>query len=332
MDMCKLYSTTLGRCRVPASVGLSALLGLGMAFFPAQVRAANCVGGGMASILQVSPGTAHIGDTITITALGVGIVGGVCSVDRGQSFIVYPNGTTSAQYQNNYTLTSGAGGQNKFCVPGPADPSCSPVTLTYVITAADVNRSYSFTTPRGSGFVINGIPNIIQFLAASDAFTVPTGLGQVAQLQGGSAPQPVVVVHPHIRITKECVNNCTPYGQPILFRGTVCNDGDITLVNVGVTDNPAATITFAPTTSMGHPFPDASRGGFVLDPGECVDYSGSYTPSGNLCGPFTDTATATGTDTSTDPSFVPQTVTNTATATCHVSTSPSIMLTKDCQP
>src|SRR4030095_16189238 len=162
--MRKLKYSKLG---LGAPACLSALIALGTVLMPVQyASAANCIGGGMASVLQVSPGTAHVGDTITITALGVGIVGGVCSVDRGQSFIVYPNGTTSAQYQNNYTLTSGAGGQNKFCVPGPADASCLPVTLTYVIVAGDVNKSYNFTTPPGSGFVLYGHSNLLQFFTA----------------------------------------------------------------------------------------------------------------------------------------------------------------------
>ncbi|TAL00327.1 MAG: hypothetical protein EPO07_09840, partial [Verrucomicrobia bacterium] len=301
-----------------------------------QASAQNCIGGGMASILQVSPGTAHVGDTVTVTALGVGVVGNVCSVDRGESYLIYPNGVTTPvfthQYQTNYSLVSGTLGQSKFCIPTPADASCRAVPLTYVIQASDVNRSYSFTTPRGSGFVINGVAKVIQFLAASDAFTIPTGLGQIAQLQGGSAPQPVVIVTPSITVTKQCVSTCTPFGQPILFSGTVCNNGDDALFGVTVTDNPPATIVFSTTTSFGtNSFPAA--GGGRLLPGECVNYTGSYNPAGSgaaLCGPFTDQIIASGTDSSLDPAFVPKTVRATNSATCHVSTAPAITLTKDC--
>jgi hypothetical protein len=104
------------------------------------------------------------------------------------------------------------------------------------------------------------------------------------------------------------------------------------LINVNVSDSPPATITFSTTTSLGNAFP-ATGGGRLL-PGECVNYTGSYPTSGNLCGPFTDTITATGTDSlePPDPNFVPKTVTSTATATCHVQTNPRITLTKDCQP
>src|SRR5580765_2201216 len=84
-----------------------------------NASAQNCIGGGMASVLQVTPGTAHVGDTITITALGVGVVGNVCSVDRGESYLIYPDGVSTPifahQYQTNYTLTSGTLRQQKFC-------------------------------------------------------------------------------------------------------------------------------------------------------------------------------------------------------------------------
>jgi hypothetical protein len=254
-------------------------------------------------------------------------------VTNGESYLIYPDGVTTPvfahQYQTNYSLVSGTLGQSKFC---PADSSCLVVPMTYVIQAADVDRDYLFTTPRGSGFVINGQPNVVQFLAASDAVTVPTGVGQIAQLQGGSAPQPVFIVNPHITVTKQCVTNCapfsSPYGQDINFSGTVCNDGDNGLAGVTVIDDPAATITFATLTSLGNPFP--AGGGGTLLPTECVTFTGSYTPTGNLCGPFTDTVTATGTDFSDDPNFVAVTVTNTASATCLVCTTPCIEITKNC--
>src|SRR5580765_2487676 len=212
-----IMKTKLNHCRTVLALLVAALVTV---LATPNASAQNCIGGGMASVLQVTPGTAHVGDTITITALGVGVVGKECSVDRGESYLIYPDGVSTPifahQYQTNYTLTSGTLGQQKFCVPGVPDGSCRAVPLTYVVQASDVARSYSFNTPRGSGFLINGFPKVIQFLAASDAFTVPTGLGQIAQLQAGSAPQPVVIVSPSIIVTKECVTNCTPFGQPIL--------------------------------------------------------------------------------------------------------------------
>ena len=60
--------------------------------------------------------------------------------------------------------------------------------------------------------------------------------------------------------------------------------------NIGVTDSSNAAITFAATTSRGNPF-NASSG---LTNGKCVNYSGSYQPSGNLSGPFSDSVVASG--------------------------------------
>src|SRR5206468_12884187 len=119
----------------------------------------------------------------------------------------------------------------------------------------------------------------------------PTSAGR------GAGPQHVILVTPRITITKECVTTCppplgnSPYGQPIQFRGTICNTGDNLLDTVTLSDNPAATTTFAATKSNGMPFDPATG----LNPGECVNYTGSYQPVGNLCGPFTDVITVTAT-------------------------------------
>ncbi|HXJ72897.1 MAG TPA: hypothetical protein VNM37_08585, partial [Candidatus Dormibacteraeota bacterium] len=135
------------------------------------------------------------------------------------------------------------------------------------------------------------------------------------------------VFTPCIHITKACANTCTPIGQPISFTGSVTNCGNAPLNGVVVTDNPTAAITFSTTTLLGNAFPAAGGGDLVT--GDSVTYSGSYTPSGNLCGPFTDTATVTATN-----GFVGLppgiTVSDSAQAVCHVSTSPSLTLTKDC--
>jgi choice-of-anchor A domain-containing protein len=128
----------------------------------------------------------------------------------------------------------------------------------------------------------------------------------------------VNVFTPCIAVTKQCVNPCTPYGQPIQFSGTVTNCGDIVLTGVTVVDNHAGTVL----------------GPIVLQPGgtpgSSANYSGSYTPTGTgtaLCGPLMDTVTATGTA-PVDPT--PVTTSATATAACRVCTSPCISVTKTC--
>src|SRR5207245_4223707 len=137
---------------------------------------------------------------------------------------------------------------------------------------------------------------------------------------------------------KVCDQACTPYGAPISFHGTVCNTGDTNLSNIAVTDDPRATIVFAAKTSKGNDFNPA----IGLAAGECVDYTGSYSPSGNLCGPFSDTITVTAVDptgltvSNTDPCIDPVTQQSSGprppvTATCTVCNNPCINATKTCQ-
>src|SRR5207248_424475 len=85
-----------------------------------------------------------------------------------------------------------------------------------------------------------------------------------------------------------------------------------------------ASITFSNQTSLGNPFPPT--GGGRLLAGECVTYAGSFTPIGNLCGPFPDTVVACGTDTS--PTSKQVCATN--SAVCTVCTAPAISVTKLC--
>ncbi len=331
----------LSKLAGPTWVCASALLGLSTLLPIENARAQvppGCLNGGMASVINVSPTIAHIGDTVTITHLGVSLGGSSCDVTNGQSFIMYPNGNPAfvagppvgnglngiQEYETNFFINQG---QTLDCLAGPtAAGACALVTLTYTIQAGDVNKPLSFTTPRGftSGSV-PGTPKTVKFLCVSDGLLTDSGGTLTAGGQGNAA---VTILTPLISVTKQCVTNCppfsSPYGQPIDFLGTVCNTGDTTLIGVTVTDSPPATITFATTTSSGNPFPAA--GGGTLTNGECVSFSGSYQPTANLCGPFSDTVIASGTDTA--PS--PKTVFATNSAVCTVCTSPAIAVTKAC--
>src|SRR6185436_13535191 len=92
--------------------------------------------------------------------------------------------------------------------------------------------------------------------------------------------------------------------------GVVTNCGDVTLTGVTVVDNHAGTVLSL-----------ASLAAHASAP-----YSGTYTPTGNLCGPFTDTVTATGTA----PLDTPVVKTAQASATCQVCDNPCIDVTKTC--
>jgi len=130
--------------------------------------------------------------------------------------------------------------------------------------------------------------------------------------------QALQVVSPRICITKQCANACTPIGQAIPVSGDVTNCGDEYLGGVNVTDVPPITLTFTRNGAT-------ITAPFTLVAGAVVHFTGSYTPSGNACGPFTDTATAIGTGVTTG-----TVVSNSASATCCVCTAPAMTITKDC--
>jgi hypothetical protein len=134
----------------------------------------------------------------------------------------------------------------------------------------------------------------------------------------------VAVFRPNIEVTKECVNQCTPYGQPILFRGSVRNSGDERLINVTVVDNLGGPQILRDAANNPLPVPVS------LAPGATAFFSGQHTPPGSgaaLCGPFRNIATATGVG---DCTLATRIATD--DAICHVQTAPAIDLTKTCGP
>jgi len=138
----------------------------------------------------------------------------------------------------------------------------------------------------------------------------PEGAGSPANIDKTIS---VNILHPCIDVTKVCVNECTPYGDPILYTITVANCGDTGLSGVSVIDTLLGTLD----------------SGLVLPVGGSKTYNVQYTPPTGVdgCGPFENTVTATGTATATDPDTE---VSDSASATCHVSQAPAITLEKDC--
>jgi uncharacterized repeat protein (TIGR01451 family) len=283
-------------------------------------------------------------------ATGPGVFGNV----RVFGFIVKPSGNSQLVITNATLAADGS------CFSCPADPictgigTCRPFDPNYVVNAADIGKplSITFLDEVGAVKTLNngGVPYYVQFLPAG------SGRASNGDIPAGGGQCKTLIITPCVSITKECVVPCTPIGQPIRFRGQVCNtaapipvSADPSgrandLVGIVVTDNPAAAITFAATTSLGNPFDTGANN--RLRPGECVAYSGSYTPAENPCGPFTDTVSVTAVDSTgrsisnTDPCCstidgINYTCTGPrppVTATCHVVTQPCIDLTKDCRP
>src|SRR5262249_17363994 len=98
---------------------------------------------------------------------------------------------------------------------------------------------------------------------------------------------------------------------------------EATIFISSVTDDPAATITLASTTSSGRTYDG------TLTNGESITYTGSYQPAGSgaaLCGPFPDTITVVAADKT---GF---SITNSANAQCLVCNNPCIEVTKVCGP
>ena len=251
-----------------------------------------------------------VGQTITIARVSFGLCdAGSCPVRRGEGYLVYPDGSFVKVVTNLTLNPPGASpppgsflncfGTNSV----EAEGICFAFT-NYIVRAADVGKSnVIILPPRGefpSGLIIpfGGVPGRIYFGASVEADGI--NLDDPSVSTGASLSLSSLflsIATPGISLTNVCDPSGSTcggtnfaYGDPIAFKGTICNVGDVTLVNIGVADSWNAVITFATTTSSGNPFNPA----IGLTNGECVNYSGSYQPSGNLSGPFSDSVVASG--------------------------------------
>jgi len=123
-------------------------------------------------------------------------------------------------------------------------------------------------------------------------------------LQEADPRADITVLRPCISITKECdypegQTFFTP-GNPIHYKGVVCNTGNTPLEDILVVDTPEGPIVPGSDVFM---FASLSSDGRVYDgtlnPNECIEYFGSYMPavsSQELCGFLYDSVVAYGTD------------------------------------
>jgi uncharacterized repeat protein (TIGR01451 family) len=324
-----------------------------MLLLSVQRAEASCAVGEGGTLGVDNLGPVHIGDTITVTTVELANLLTSFQATNFNTFVVFPN-NNPVQVMHVNAIPPGtscqAGGApfDEVC-PGGSD--CISFVNTYVVTFADVGKNLSFSrTVGGFTAVCNaaGVPGNIQFEEAG-AGAALTGTGGTGTPVGAASLCQTIlipVIFPCISITKACDNACTPYGQPILFHGTVSNTGDSALVNVVVTDTPPAgstssTITFDNVQPSNRPWDG------TLAAGESAVYHGSYTPPSNggssLCGPFTDTISATAVDVTgaaldnTTPCINPTTGVSTGTrppvtATCLVCNNPCVQVAKNCGP
>ena len=120
---------------------------------------------------------------------------------------------------------------------------------------------------------------------------------------------------PRLTVTKQCPANPVAPGQLLVFTGTVSNSGTITITNITVVnDRPSPN-----TVVLGQPI--------TLAPGQVTNFSGSYIAPYDCCGPCVDTLTARGNEVCSGSNVV-----GTASAACPRSTTPAIIVTRDCPP
>ncbi len=119
-----------------------------------------------------------------------------------------------------------------------------------------------------------------------------------------------VLTVPQIVVTKVCPVGPLLPGDLLTYSGSVSNAGNITLINVTVTDSQTPGTPLLPVTT-------------VLAPGQSLTYVAAYTIPPDFCG--NDTVSVTSLDVC---NYQP--VTNSVSTTCPVTTSPRIVVTKNC--
>ena len=316
-------------------VSSGVLLGFLVAVKPNAVLAQACnnlIGAGITVQGPYGNQYVHVGQEATIASVAVFAPASVnaCSVTNLKAWLVYPNNSfqewldMSADHR---ILTGGSLGQLVSC---PGNSNCVAFSSTYTIAAGDIGGGLSFSTNWPAGFSFSlangGQPHQVQFATAGAGETISTTPGAAQP----ALTQPLIVLQPCLGVTKLCNGGPFVYGQPIAFAGAItncsvlqANPSDGALFILSVNDNPTASITFSTTTLLGNTFPASGVGGTLAE-GDSVTYSGSYLPTGNLCGPFTDTVTVVAAD------LTGFTLTNSASATCTVVTAPCIGVTKTC--
>ena len=151
-------------------------------------------------------------------------------------------------------------------------------TATYAVTQADVDHGTIADTATATGTT----PNDATVTGASDPVTID------------------VTQSPALSITKSASpTTVTMAGQTIDYTFTEVNTGNVTLIDVGVTDNPtgpAGAVT--PTcVSLSSPAGTCSGASTTLVPGQSATFTGTYTVTAAdfAHGSMADTATTTGT-------------------------------------
>ncbi|PWU17438.1 MAG: hypothetical protein C5B50_11375 [Verrucomicrobia bacterium] len=210
-------------------------------------------------------------------------------------------------------------------------------TLTFTTPFRNVTAFGSTQIAGGTGVPVGISASAGIYIGAvcdAAAWDCASGNAPVGQATGANITFLPIVTN-HITVVKNCPPpNCppgsigtgTPFGQPINFTGTVCNDGTvavtITVTNYEAGAVPMVITNYHPTTHNGATFSG------TLNPHDCIDFSGTEAAL-PPCGPVTNTVIASATDTT---SGTPFTTYATNSAICPVCVSPCLLVTKTCPP
>jgi hypothetical protein len=247
------------KIRPLASVCLSGLIGLATFLTSHEAKAQACATGlgGAIGLSDLSGNPINtstpvkVGDTIMISVLDIENVSTSYRASNVNAFVILPSNTSQPTISGINLPPGlacggpGAGPAGIICPNdlkfGGATGTCLAFNNTYVVTFADINRPLTFSrTVNGLTTTCNsaGLAGHIQFEQAA----VGVALNQQGAIAGNASVCQTIavpVVFPCITVTKECVNPCTPIGQPIQIRGTVCNTGDSDLTNIQITNTPS---------------------------------------------------------------------------------------------
>src|SRR5262249_1267949 len=154
---------------------------------------------------------------ITIIGVDASLGAADCALINVAGWLVKPDNGS----QLVFTGGSITPGNCAACPPGGFPACISPVTcqagvsFSYVVNQAAVNQPLSFTI--AAGFVGVGstqtapaTPGFVQFMPVASGTN--NALASSSAAARGLAG--VLVVHPSIAVSKQCVTNCAPFSSP----------------------------------------------------------------------------------------------------------------------
>ncbi len=219
------------------------------------------------TVTQAGEGVTY---TFVVTNTGNDDLSGVGVGDNPVS----PAGGVTPACQSLDSPVGTCSGDTTTLVPGQS----ATFTATYAVTQADVDHGSIVDTATASGTTSQD-----QLVTdTSDSVTIMVTQSPALSITKSASPTTVAMV-----------------GQAIDYTFTVANTGNVTLTDVGVTDNPTAPAGAVSASCQSLADPDGTCSGTstTLVPGQTATFTGTYavTAADLAHGSLVDTSTATGT-------------------------------------